>query len=151
MLRQNNPCQLFTAMTSYRGSKRNIFGLGFSLGCDKQNLNTNYNCLPGGCAEEGCSWELYSWLMLRRRTWDPWLGISVSYPGKDATQWVYHLPVCGMSWRNRGCSHHQEVIMTYCANFAWYYQRERGRAKKKPHSLSIFVLKQYRKRSCLQF
>lgn len=36
-----------------------------------------------------------------------------------------------MSGRNRGCSCHQEVIMIYCANFAWHYQREKERIKKK--------------------
>lgn len=74
-------------------------------------------------------WELYSWLKWREGGGiHGWASLFCPLAQRLPSQFITHQ--CVLSGRNRGCSQHQEVILIYCADFAWHYQRERGREKK---------------------
>lgn len=55
MLRLSNSLAIVYSNDKLQKEQKKHFGMGLGLGSDKQNLNTNYNCLPDSGAEKGYS------------------------------------------------------------------------------------------------
>lgn len=125
-------------MTDHRGNKRNILAWDLILDVIRKTwTQTLVVYLAVGQRKGTAPWELYSWLKLKRRVWDPWLGISVLYPGTEAAHSVYHLPVCA-EWEEQrmfpSSGSHHNLLCWLCVTLS----KREGKRKKAIHWAHLF-------------